>query len=137
MKLTKNETGSGEFFTPIATLVLVFGILFAIFKVQDLREADFKAYFSIDPHSAIGEKELVAPMIRKKLEDLNRIKNDASDVVAKIRTEPESLTPEELHNKLERLKVARQKEGSAWLDWEKACRAAQQQEFVKECDATK
>ena len=74
---------------------------------------------------------------RKKLNELLETASSTLGAVEKIRNEPESLTPEDLKDKLERLKTARQTEKSAWSDWNRACEAAKWEDYIQGCNATK
>lgn len=138
MKLIKNEVGASTLDTIITIVIVLFMFLVITFViVENKAEHDFKAYFSIKMYQGTSEKNLVKPWVNKRLEELKKIATDASYAVEAIRSEPESLTPEDLKGRLERLDEAKKIKKSAWSDWERACSAARWEGYVQACEATK
>lgn len=138
MKLIKNEAGASNLNIVIGVVIISFILLATFFVLVEIEaENNFKAYFSIKMYQGTSEKNLVKPWVNKRLEELKKIATDASYAVEAIRSEPESLTPEDLKGRLERLDEAKKIKKSAWSDWERACSAARWEGYVVSCDATK
>lgn len=137
MKLIKNEVGSSLSETMVLILLVLIVTTFAIRSIiHNDTDKNLKAYFSIEPHKT-KEKDLVKPWVNKRLEELKKIAIDASAAVEAIRSEPESLDPEGLKEKLERMETSQKIEEFTWSDWRRACRAAKWEGYVQTCDATK
>ena len=135
MESIKSERGN--IYLPVLVICVLIILYFSWSDIKDGQaRVNFKTYFSIDPHDVV-ERNLVKPLVAKKIEELKAIASKSSLVVESIRNEPESLALNDLEDKLSRIREAKKVEKSAWLDWERACSAAKWEGYVQTCGATK